>query len=480
MSETEIRAAVYARISDDRENDEKGVKRQLKDGRALVANRGGTVVLETVDNDISALKGKHRVGYEELMTLAESGAITHIVIWQTSRLWRNRRERADGIERLAKARVSVLACKGPDLDMTTAYGRGMAGLVGEFDTMESEVKSERIQAKVLELAEAGAIANGGPRPFGYRRVFLGEGSRRKILRDEIDEAEAEVIRKAAQRFLAGDSLRSIVVDLNQAGVKTSTGRFWTLQAMRIMLRSGRIAGLREHQRQVIGKAVWPAIIDEETHHLLRAKFDGRVRNPGARVRTHYLTGYVFCSGCVEKGIRMGVKTHHGALKYVCAPVAEGGCNGRVIGLADLEELVGGYIVGRLDSEAFRVELAARGRVDDTVAARIRSEIDGDQARLDALGAALAFQSAEAMPEAVAALTAIRARMNQLRQDLARTADVPAVVRDAVGITLDEFKARPLDAKRALLAFLVGRILIAPGRRGLGRFDASRVDIDPAG
>lgn len=478
MSDPEVKAAIYARISDDRENDQKGVKRQLKDGRALVANRGGTVVLETIDNDISALKGKRRDGYEELMALAESGAITHIVIWQTSRLWRNRRERADGIERLSKARVSVLACKGPDLDMTSAYGRGMAGLVGEFDTLESEVKSERILSKVLELAQAGAIANGGPRPFGYRRVFLGEGSRRKILRDEVEPDEAAIIRTSAERLLAGDSLRSIVTDLNQRGVKTSTGRNWTMQAMRIMLRSGRIAGLREHQREVIGKAVWPAIIDEETHHLLRAKLDGRGRPPGSRVRTHYLTGFVFCSGCVERDIRMGVRRGHGVLKYVCRPRAEGGCNGRVIGVADLEELVGRYIVGRLDSDAFRAEMTARGRVDDTAAARIRKAIDADQDRLTALGAALASQSAETMPEAVAALAAIRRRIEQSRQDLARTADVPAVVRDSIGITVEEFTALHLDAKRALLAFLVGRVLISPARRGLGRFDASRVDIDP--
>jgi len=60
-----------------------------------------------------------------------------IIVFQTSRLWRNRRERAEGIEILRRAGVSVAAVKGPSLDLSSAYGRGMAGLLGEFDTMET-------------------------------------------------------------------------------------------------------------------------------------------------------------------------------------------------------------------------------------------------------------------------------------------------------------------------------------------------------
>ena len=33
-----------------------------------------------------------------------------------------------------------------DLDLSTAYGRGMAGMLGEVDTMEVEIKGERTEA----------------------------------------------------------------------------------------------------------------------------------------------------------------------------------------------------------------------------------------------------------------------------------------------------------------------------------------------
>ena len=69
-----------------------------------------------------------------------------------------------GIKILQAAGVSVVATKGPSLDMTTAYGRAMAGLLGEFDTMEVEVKSERQQLAYQAQRDAG-IRHPGPPAF---------------------------------------------------------------------------------------------------------------------------------------------------------------------------------------------------------------------------------------------------------------------------------------------------------------------------
>lgn len=483
MSDKDPQAAIYARISDDRENDQQGVTRQLKDGRALVQSRGGTVVMERVDNDISATTGKHRPGYDAIMEAAEAGLITHIVIWQTSRLWRSRRERADGIERLAKARVSVLAVKGPDLDMTTAYGRGMAGLVGEFDTMESEVKSERIRRKVIELAEDGKIANGGPRPFGYKRIFEGEGRRRRILRDEVDEPEAAIIRDCAERLLSGDSLRGIVADLNKLEVKTSTGRPWTIVALRGMLRSGRIAGLREHRGVTVGKAVWPAIVDVETHEQLRAKLDSNERPPGNRARVHYLSGFVYCSSCV---LKMRPKPAHDKLVYCCPPKAEGGCGGRVIGLAKLQKMIDVYmagdrdlgVVGRLSDPQLLRELAERESVDDTRAKQLLEQIEADERRLAVLQEDLTEGDEDELPEVLAATRRIRRRIGDSRAELARLVEIPPALHESLPDLAGRWSELHLDRKQSLLRLFVEKIVIAPAVRGRNYFDPDRVDIIP--
>jgi DNA invertase Pin-like site-specific DNA recombinase len=475
MDDNTLLAGVYARISEADSDDVAGVTRQTDDGHALVARRGGKVVIERSDNDISALRGKHRPGYGAIMAAAQSGTITHIVVWQTSRLWRNRRERAEGIEFLQKHGVSVLAVKGPDLDLSTAYGRGMAGLLGEFDTMESEVKSERILRKVQELAEAGAIANGGCRPFGYRRIYSGEGDRRKILRDEIEPGEAEIVKECKRRILAGESMRSVVGDLNTRGIATSTGGKWSMQGMRTMLRSGRIAGLRERKGVVVGKAVWPAIISVEEHKQLRALLDSRGTNPTGRVRKFYLTGFVFCDRCnlAMKTVPMGGKT-----KYRCAPKQEGGCNGRVIMLAELEKLVDEYLIVRMSDKETLRQLTARAGANDDRAAAVLERIEGHERRLMLLQAQLEDGDEEEIPEVMASIRGIRRRLEEARGELAQVTAQPDIAQLDLSALAAGWKDLHLDQKRVLLALFVEKITIAPARRGLGRFDPDRVDIVP--
>lgn len=243
--------AVYLRISEDRLGEGLGVERQREDARALT-ERHGWAVREFVDNDISATSGKFRPGYAALMAAVKAGEVERIVVFHTSRLWRNRRERADGIELLREARVSVVPVKGPELDMTTAYGRGMAGMIGEFDTMEVEIKSERQRREAQQRAEHGKPA-GGRRAFGYTSDGM-----------SLVEDEAEALRGAYQRLLAGRSLSGIAQDLNAARFTTTVGGVWRHNAVRLMMGNLRNAGIRTHRGKEVGPGLWPAIVSEET------------------------------------------------------------------------------------------------------------------------------------------------------------------------------------------------------------------------
>jgi DNA invertase Pin-like site-specific DNA recombinase len=91
---TPERAALYGRISDDPTDIHTGVTRQLEDGEAVAKRRDFPVFRSYRDDSISALTGKHRPGYEDLMRDAEAGLFTVIVVYHLSRLWRNRVERA--------------------------------------------------------------------------------------------------------------------------------------------------------------------------------------------------------------------------------------------------------------------------------------------------------------------------------------------------------------------------------------------------
>jgi hypothetical protein len=93
---------------------------------------------------------------------------------------------------------------------------------------ESKLRSDRVKAAVQRNAEAGRRTSGGSRPFGYEIIYhdLGEASKRqrRIIREELEPAEADAVREAVSRVLKGESLRSIAFDFNKRGIKPAGGK----------------------------------------------------------------------------------------------------------------------------------------------------------------------------------------------------------------------------------------------------------------
>ncbi|MDP9398635.1 MAG: recombinase family protein [Actinomycetota bacterium] len=116
------------------------------------------------------------------------------------------------IDVVEQAKAKVATVTAGHFDLGTPTGRATARTVTAWANFESEHKAERIRRKLDELAAAGKVTNGGPRPFG----FLPD-------RVSIDEAEAKLIREVA----SGAPLRAVTRRWNEAGVTTSTGGPWT-------------------------------------------------------------------------------------------------------------------------------------------------------------------------------------------------------------------------------------------------------------
>jgi DNA invertase Pin-like site-specific DNA recombinase len=150
--------------------------------------------------------------YAALLEAVQAGEVDRIVVYMTSRLWRNRAERAQAFEILRTHHVSVSAVKGPELDMSSAMGRGIAGMLGEFDTMESEVKSERVKRAAQQRRAEGRP--NGPALYGWRRRAITDEAGRVVQRvDEVDPEQAAIVQEIVRRLLEGDSLNAIARDL---------------------------------------------------------------------------------------------------------------------------------------------------------------------------------------------------------------------------------------------------------------------------
>lgn len=201
MSSEQRRAAIYLRISQDRENTRLGVDRHREDAEALIAARRWSVVDVYEDNDVSGKGHKKRPAFERLLKDVESGLIDVVVAQEWPRLERNRADGVRIIEAAQRHHVLLTFAKGSDIDCTTAAGRLSADMFSAIARNEIEVKAERQSRAQRQRAEQGRPPK-GVRPVGY------------ATNGEVMELEAEAVRKIYAAFSSGASLRAIAAALS--------------------------------------------------------------------------------------------------------------------------------------------------------------------------------------------------------------------------------------------------------------------------
>lgn len=253
------RAALYCRISRDRVGAGLGVERQEGDCRALAETLGVRIVAVHTDNDLSAYSGKPRPGYRKLLEQVRAGEVDTVLCWHTDRLHRSPTELEEWIDAAQIHGVQVHTVKAGPIDLATPSGRMIARQLGAVARYESEHKAERIAAQKLQAAAAG-LYRGGRRPFGYEK----DGT-------TVRPDEAAVVSDVTDRVLAGESLNSIARDLNEHGVRTSTGREWKPTEVRSLLMRARNAGLIERNGEIQAgvTACWPPIVDPDKWRACR-------------------------------------------------------------------------------------------------------------------------------------------------------------------------------------------------------------------
>src|SRR5262249_18107841 len=147
-----------------------------------------------------------------------AGAIGAVVVYHLDRLHRQPRELEEFFEVCREAGVDQLATVTGRIDLANADGQFLARILGAVAKKGGDAKGRRLRRKQEELAMRGKVAGGGSRPSGYEADKL-----------RLVPAEAAIVKECARRFLAGESLRSITIDLNRRSVPTATGGEWQQQ-----------------------------------------------------------------------------------------------------------------------------------------------------------------------------------------------------------------------------------------------------------
>lgn len=457
------RFVIYRRISKDLTGEGASPAIQEKECRRFASERGYEITHVYTDRDRSAYKQDVvRPEYEAMLEAMAAGEIDGVLVWKLDRLMRRIIE-FSRFWAVAEANKVALVSKHDPVDTTTPLGLAVVYLLVGVAETESRNTSIRWQARHLDLAENGKLSGGGLRPFGYEADQV-----------TICEDEAGVIRDAARRILAGESLRGITHDWRDREIVTVTGATWSPTTIKRLLCSGRISGQREHHGKIIGPAVWPAIVTPQETARLRARLNDAARiNEGATARSYLLSGFLICGACGNRlSARAAIRKGNRYRRYHCAK-DRGGCDRVGISADRLEELITALALARLDTPEVAAVMAADSSEDED--ARLVNDVQRLEAELEQLARDHYTDKAITRAEFFAARPSLVAELTAAREKVAcrRPVDVLAGLADE-GLRA-AWPGLSLARQRAILATVLESVTVGPTTRGNNRFDPTRIE-----
>ncbi|MFB7907628.1 recombinase family protein [Kitasatospora sp. NPDC056076] len=458
------RAILLVRISDDREGEGLGVGRQEADGRTHADRIGWGIAEVIVENDTSAFKRRKvrlsdgssalrvvRPGLRRSLELLASGDRDGLLAYDLDRYTRDPRDLEDLIDLVEQQRVPVTSVTGSlrlDSDADITMARVMVAVANK----SSRDTSRRVARKHEQLAEQGKPGGGGARRFGYERDGI-----------TVKKGEADAIKKMAEMVMGGASYYDIANYLNANGPMPVSAERWRERSVQSILTGPRIAGLRVFRGEVVGPAVWPAIIEREAWDELQTAIANHMghRRRGALTFKRWLNGLLFCGLCDTALVGWSGE-------YWCA-TPKGGC-GRISiddELAEaeverqlLEYLTNPIVLGRL-----------RDTVSESATASVRADVASDEQQLKELAGMWARRELT-FAEYQEARAIIAARLEESKS--LATSALPGIVRPLLADPAGKWKGLQARDRREVAKAIIPGYTVAPSKKGKKVFDPDRL------
>lgn len=449
-----VRTAIYLRQSLDIKGEEKAVSRQREACLQLAADRGWEVAEEYVDNNISASDSrKIRPGYDKMATDYAGGRFDALICWDLDRLTRQPRQLEDWIDAAGSRGLLIVTANG-EADLATDAGQMFAGIKAQVARAEVRRKSAR-----QRLAQR-QRANDGKPPSGVRLTGYTQAG-------EVDEEEAEVVRRVFNGFAAGDTLKGIARSLSDDRVATRRGGEWSASTVSSILRNPRYAGRSVYGGEVVAKGQWPELVSEPLFDAVQARLTDprRTVNRADTARKHVGSGVYRCECGLP--VRSSSGLGGGMHRYTCRNM----CfyrSGRPIDAYVLAVVRGRLalpdLAGLLVQEADKDALAGLNRQQADLRHRLTSiEADYDAGLIDGRRYATAVAKVTAQQDAI-----------QRRAAALVTAEGPTSVLGAAD-PVAAFDAAPLAIRQRVIDTLAS-VTLHPGRHGSRSFDPATVTI----
>ena len=359
-------AALYARVSSDRQDVDLSVSAQLRALRDYAKSNGYSVAREYIDEAESG-RVADRPQFREMIEQGSQpkAPFQVILVWKFSRFTRKREHAVAFKSMLRRKGVRVVSITEHADDSPT--GKLMEAIIESVDEFYSENLAEDVVRGMREAASRGFFL-GSKSPFGYKRVKVSDGAKERPTL-EIDPATAPVVRELFQSSLRGNGLMEICKTLNDRGV-TNRGKRWYKGGLHYLLNNeaytgtavwGRTTKGEKTQDPVRVEGAWPALISRELFDEVQQAMRDRapkVQRP-ARVGSRFLlSGLLKCGVCGRPYSGQGAKSGQFAY-YICGTLfreGAGTCSARYLNAPRVEDFVVEKIRERILTEETIVEL----------------------------------------------------------------------------------------------------------------------------
>ena len=297
-------AALYARVSSDRQDVDLSVAAQLRALRDYAEKNGYVVAREYIDEAESG-RIADRPQFRRMLDEASHAAspFQEILVWKFSRFTRKREHAVAFKSMLRKRGIRVTSITEHADDSPT--GKLMEAIIESVDEFYSENLAEEVRRGMRESASRGFWVSAYA-PYGYIKVQVQDGAKKRP-KLELDPPADGVVRRIFQMALQGTSTLDVTKTLNREGLVGPKRGRWTKTTIHRILTNETYTGTlvwgskaKDNAPPVRVEDAFPAIVSrdefERVSAILESKAPSKI-HPRRAASPYLLSGIVKCETC---------------------------------------------------------------------------------------------------------------------------------------------------------------------------------------
>ena len=343
-----IPAALYARVSSDRQDVDLSVAAQLRALRDYAEKNGYLVCREYIDEAESG-RIADRPQFQRMLDEASKpqSPFQEILVWKFSRFTRKREHAVAFKSMLRRRGVRVVSITEQADDTPT--GKLLEAIIESVDEFYSENLAQEVTRGMRESASRGFWVTSYA-PYGYKRVHVQDGPKKRPTLELNPPADA-VVRRIFDMALQGKSILDVTKTLNSEGIPTTNGKKWLKTTIHTMLDNEAYTGAvvwgtkaKDGAPPVRVEDAHPAIISKGEFQRVKKLLGSRApkrMNPRRASSPYLLSGLLRCQTCGKAMTAAEAKSGKYTY-YVCHSLLKRGsgtCKTPRLNAKNFEELI---------------------------------------------------------------------------------------------------------------------------------------------